>query len=87
MPGKASAREGYQRTGTLDGEPLTGVEAASDTEVGADRAGRLSAPDEGLRTDTTKKPVARDEGVDGGRANAEEAAVHIIEDEETAPGV
>ncbi|MFC8269463.1 DUF5709 domain-containing protein [Streptomyces cinereoruber] len=61
------------------GEPI-------DAEVGADRAGRLRAPDEGVRTDTTKELIARDEGIDGGAASAEEAAVHVIEDEEPGSG-
>ncbi|MFC8200077.1 DUF5709 domain-containing protein [Streptomyces sp. NPDC057298] len=56
-------------------------------EVGADRAGRLVAPDEGAHTDTTKEAVASDMGIDGGAAGAEEAAVHVVPEEElpTAP--
>ncbi|MEV7282175.1 DUF5709 domain-containing protein [Streptomyces sp. NPDC093111] len=56
-----------------------------DTEVGTDRAGRLRAPDEGARTDTTRELIARDEGIDGGAASAEEAAVHVVEDEDPDP--
>ncbi|MFF9003818.1 DUF5709 domain-containing protein [Streptomyces achromogenes] len=56
------------------GEPL-------DPEAGTARAGRLVAPDEGSHTDTTKEEVARDVGVDGGAAGAEEAAVHVVEEE------
>jgi hypothetical protein len=56
-----------------DGEPV-------DPEAGESRAGRLVAPDEGARTDTVKEEVARDVGVDGGAAGAEEAAVHVVED-------
>ncbi|AZM87150.1 MULTISPECIES: DUF5709 domain-containing protein [Streptomyces] len=52
-----------------------------DDEVGGERAGRLSAPDEGVRSDTTKELIARDEGIDGGAASAEEAAMHVIEGE------
>ncbi|MEU1020418.1 DUF5709 domain-containing protein [Streptomyces sp. NPDC005900] len=58
-----------------EGEPM-------DPEVGDDRAGRLVAPDEGAHTDTTKEAVARDEGIDGGAAAAEEAAVHVVPDED-----
>ncbi|MFF6783123.1 DUF5709 domain-containing protein [Streptomyces sp. NPDC012510] len=54
-----------------EGEPV-------DPEAGADRAGRLVAPDEGARTDTTKELVAEDEGIAGGAAGAEEAAMHIV---------
>lgn len=61
-----------------EGEPL-------DPEVGTDRAGRLVAPDEGARTDTTKELVAEDEGIDGGAAGAEEAAMHIVPEERLAP--
>ncbi|MGW7438751.1 DUF5709 domain-containing protein [Streptomyces sp. NPDC054849] len=50
-----------------------------DAEAGTDRAGRLRAPDEGVRTDTTKELIARDEGIDGGAASAEEAAMHVVE--------
>ncbi|MGW7522281.1 DUF5709 domain-containing protein [Streptomyces sp. NPDC054783] len=57
-----------------EGEPL-------DPEAGGPRAGRLVAPDEGAHTVTTKEEVARDVGVDGGAAGAEEAAVHVVEEE------
>ncbi|MCZ0206434.1 DUF5709 domain-containing protein [Streptomyces achromogenes] len=57
-----------------EGEPL-------DPEAGTARAGRLVAPDEGSHTDTTKEEVARDVGIDGGAAGAEEAAVHVVEEE------
>ena len=53
-----------------------------DAEVGTDRAGRLVAPDEGTRTDATKELVADDQGIDGGAAGAEEAAVHVVPDEQ-----
>jgi hypothetical protein len=56
-----------------EGEPV-------DPEAGGARAGRLTAPDEGARTDTTKELVAEDQGIDGGAAGAEEAAMHIVED-------
>ncbi|MFD8393195.1 DUF5709 domain-containing protein [Streptomyces sp. NPDC059680] len=57
-----------------EGEPL-------DPEAGGSRAGRLVAPDEGAHPDTSKEEVARDVGVDGGAAGAEEAAVHVVEEE------
>ncbi|MFC8795678.1 hypothetical protein [Streptomyces cinereoruber] len=34
VPGTASAREGYHQAGTGSGEPLAGVEAASEEETG-----------------------------------------------------
>ncbi|MFI9821392.1 DUF5709 domain-containing protein [Streptomyces sp. NPDC052013] len=61
-----------------DGEPV-------DPEAGGDRAGRLVAPDEGVRSDTTKETVADDVGIDAGAAGAEEAAVHIVEDDTALP--
>ncbi|MEU1371274.1 DUF5709 domain-containing protein [Streptomyces sp. NPDC005803] len=61
-----------------EGEPL-------DPEAGQSRAGRLVAPDEGSRPDTTKEVVASDEGIDGGAAGAEEAAVHIVREEDLPP--
>ncbi|NYE35017.1 hypothetical protein F4692_000121 [Nocardioides cavernae] len=61
-----------------DGEA---VQAELDqTEADGDRAGRLVAEDEGVRTDTEKDLVAQDVGIDGAAAGAEEAAVHVVED-------
>ncbi|MCI3274025.1 DUF5709 domain-containing protein [Streptomyces cylindrosporus] len=62
-----------------EGEPL-------DPEAGTERAGRLVAPDEGAHPDTTKETVAADVGIDGGAAGAEEAAVHVVDDETGLPG-
>ncbi|MFC9954741.1 DUF5709 domain-containing protein [Streptomyces prasinus] len=56
-----------------------------DPEAGTDRAGRLVAPDEGTRTDTTAELVADDRGIDGGAAGAEEAAVHVVPEEQLPP--
>jgi hypothetical protein len=57
-------------------------EDLDDGEVGDQRAGRLVDPDEGLGEDTEKDLVADDVGIDGAAASAEEAAVHIVPDEE-----
>ena len=51
-------------------------------EVGRVRAGRLVAPDRGFGEDAEAELVADDVGISGGAASAEEAAVHIIDDEE-----
>ncbi|WZH52942.1 MAG: DUF5709 domain-containing protein [Nocardioides alkalitolerans] len=56
-----------------------------DREVGDERSGRLVAPDQGVRTDTEKDLVAEDVGIDGAAAGAEEAAVHVV-DEDELPG-
>lgn len=53
------------------------------------RAGRLVAPDQGFGEDVESDEVARDVGIDGAGASAEEAAMHVIESEdgpETEPG-
>jgi hypothetical protein len=47
------------------------------------RAGRLVADDEGVRADTEADLVAHDVGIDSGAATAEEAAVHVVEDDDT----
>jgi hypothetical protein len=51
-------------------------------EVGGLRAGRLVAPDQGFGEDVEADLLAEDVGIDGGAASAEEAAVHVIGDEE-----
>jgi hypothetical protein len=56
-----------------------------DNEVGAVRSGRLVAPDEGVHEDEEAALIAMDVGIDGGAASAEEAAVHIV-DEDALPG-
>ncbi len=61
-----------------EGEPV-------DPEAGTDRAGRLVAPDEGAHPDTTKEEVASDVGIDAGAAGAEEAAMHVVEDDTRLP--
>ncbi len=50
-------------------------------EVGTARAGRLVDEDEGLGPDEEKDLVAEDIGIDGAGASAEEAAVHVIEED------
>ncbi len=53
-----------------------------DGEVGSRRSGRLMAPDEGTYEDVDSEMVADDMGIDGGGSSAEEAAVHIIDNEQ-----
>jgi hypothetical protein len=57
-------------------------QADASGEVGGTRAGRLVDPDGGVEWDTEKDLVGRDLGIDGGAASAEEAAVHVIDDED-----
>jgi len=74
-----------QGPGDVDGI-VTGIgEGADDLdtgEVGDERAGRLVDPDEGLSTDTEKDLVGDDVGIDGAASSAEEAAVHVVPDDE-----
>lgn len=56
-----------------------------DDEVGDYRAGRLIAPDEGAHEDEEKDMVASDAGINGAAASAEEAAVHIVDEDEPRP--
>lgn len=46
------------------------------------RAGRLVAPDEGAHEDREGDAVADDVGIDGAAAGAEEAAVHVVGEDE-----
>ncbi|SRR6266487_1772270 len=81
---EADADEDPQEDGALD-------EEAADEDVdglllddGPDpRAGRLVAEDEGAHPDAEADLVARDVGIDAGAASAEEAAVHVVEDDDT----
>lgn len=61
-------------------------EDVDDGEVGTARAGRLVDVDQGSGEDTERDLVGSDVGIDGAAASAEEAAVHIIE-EEWAPDI
>lgn len=47
------------------------------------RAGRLVGSDEGTHADGEADLVATDVGIDGGGASAEEAALHVVEDDDT----
>jgi hypothetical protein len=58
-----------------DGEPMG-------DQVGGRRAGRLMAPDEGTHGGGNADLAAWDVGIDGGAASAEEAAMHVVDDEE-----
>ncbi|PWN05000.1 hypothetical protein DJ010_03350 [Nocardioides silvaticus] len=55
---------------------------SDDGEVGDERAGRLVDPDEGAHEDTEASLVGTDVGIDGAAASAEEAAMHIVPDED-----
>lgn len=52
------------------------------TGDGERRAGRLVAPDEGVRADDEAGAIGTDVGIDGGAASAEEAAMHVVDEDE-----
>ena len=58
------------------------LENLDDGEVGDLRAGRLTDPNHGIGPDVDKDLVGEDVGIDGGAASAEEAAVHIVPDDQ-----
>jgi hypothetical protein len=50
-------------------------------EVGDQRAGRLVDENRGIGPDEEKDLVGEDVGIDGAAASAEEAAVHVVDDD------
>ncbi|WP_332668098.1 DUF5709 domain-containing protein [Aeromicrobium sp.] len=56
-------------------------EDLDDGEVGTRRAGRLVDSSGGIGEDTEKDLVGEDVGIDGAAASAEEAAVHVIDED------
>jgi hypothetical protein len=56
-------------------------ELLAEGDVPQARSGRLVAEDEGAHPDGEPDLVARDVGIDAGAAGAEEAAVHVTDDE------
>lgn len=54
-------------------------------EVADPRAGRLVAPDEGIAPDDEGAAIADDEGKAGSAATAEEAAMHVIDEDRLDP--
>ena len=57
-------------------------DVVDDGQVGAERSGRLVAPDEGAHEDTESNALATDVGIDGAGATAEEAAMHVIPEDQ-----
>ncbi len=58
------------------------AQAPVDDEVDDARSGRLVDPDEGSGEDSEKDLVGDDVGIDGAAASAEEAAVHVVPDDD-----
>jgi len=70
-----------------DGRPeLEENEPSLDDEEQEPRAGRLVAYDEGAHETRDPEYYARDVGIDGGAASAEEAAMHVIGEDEAIDG-
>jgi hypothetical protein len=67
-----------------DPDPYADEEAQAPVggEVGDARSGRLVDPDGGMGEDVEKDMVGDDVGIDGAAASAEEAAVHVVPDED-----
>jgi hypothetical protein len=67
-----------------DADPYADEEAQApvDDEVGDARSGRLVDPDAGSGEDVEKDLVGDDVGIDGAAASAEEAAVHVVPDDD-----
>jgi len=57
-------------------------EFLDDGEVGDARAGRLVDVEGGLDAESEAELLAEDVGIDGGAASAEEAAMHVVGDDE-----
>ncbi|MEU3721707.1 DUF5709 domain-containing protein [Streptomyces sp. NPDC031705] len=68
----------------VSAEEETPDETGEASLAGPDRAGRLTSVDEGA-PDRHISVLARDVGIDGGAASAEEAAVHVVEEPEPEP--
>jgi hypothetical protein len=67
--------------GEGEGENLRADDLWDDDEP-EPRSGRLVADDEGAHADDEDELVAHDVGIDGGAASAEEAAVHVLDDDD-----
>jgi hypothetical protein len=72
----------YDEARTGSGDATESDEYLDDGEVGDARAGRLVDPSQGTGEDAEKDLVGEDVGIDGAAASAEEAAVHIVPDDE-----
>jgi hypothetical protein len=73
--------QGGDDTGDDIGDLAGGEGELRDDEVGDARAGRLAGADDGYGDDEAEL-WAEDEGVDGAAASAEEAAVHVVGDDD-----
>jgi uncharacterized protein DUF5709 len=85
-----NTRYGTTLTEQREGESLDQRLAQEEPDIGsqgyrapdADRAGRLVEPDEGAHADTESDAVATDVGRAGYAFSSEEAAMHIVDEDE-----
>jgi hypothetical protein len=81
IPTEAEEREGESLEQKLsEEEPEFGEDDIYDGDQ-EPRTGRLVAPDEGAHADEEKDEIASDVGPAGYASSAEEAAVHVIDDD------
>ncbi len=80
--GEDDEEGGGSRDGEFAGDATDTDGELWDDQVGQERAGRLVAPDEGGVGDDDPDAWAQDAGIDGAAASAEEAAVHVVDDED-----
>jgi Family of unknown function (DUF5709) len=72
----------YAEAEREDEEAGTEDDLLEEEDLPDPRAGRLVAEDEGAHPDTEEDLVASDVGIDAGAAGAEEAAVHVLDEDE-----
>jgi uncharacterized protein DUF5709 len=72
----------YAKARAEDEEADTEGEYLAGTDEPDPRSGRLVAEDEGAHPDAESDLVAQDVGIDAGAAGAEEAAVHVEDEDE-----
>ncbi len=72
----------YAEAEREDEEADTEDDLLEEEDLPDPRAGRLVAEDEGAHPDTEEDLVASDVGIDAGAAGAEEAAVHVLDEDE-----
>ena len=77
--------DGRDEQGDEIGDLPGGEGELRDDEVGGDRAGRLAETDAGSESAPDVEPdmEAFDEGIDGAGASAEEAAVHVVPEDQS----
>lgn len=74
-----------ERLGGDDPDSIAAYDDWLGDEESVEPAGRIVAPDEGLAGDDEKDLVAEDLGVDGAGASAEEAAMHVVDENAEDP--